>query len=166
MGLLCSRSDTPKGGLRSQSLALKAPTQQRFPRLLARRSRLQVHTKQPPQKTNNHPFGWFLFLVRQMGLEPIRSRTRPSNVPVCQFQHCRAPCKYSRRRVDCQSVLIKFLSSFFTGFFCSPMVRKKPSTYAENRDLPHPKHSFFQKTKHGVLFSHVYSRYNIENRLR
>lgn len=28
-------------------------------------------------------------LVRQMGLEPIRSRTRPSNVPVCLFQHCR-----------------------------------------------------------------------------
>ena len=25
-----------------------------------------------------------------MGLEPIRSRTRPSNVPVCQFQHYRA----------------------------------------------------------------------------
>ena len=28
-------------------------------------------------------------LVRQMGLEPTRSRTRPSNVPVCRFQHCR-----------------------------------------------------------------------------
>ena len=31
-------------------------------------------------------------MVRQMGLEPIRSRTRTSNVPVCQFQHCRASC--------------------------------------------------------------------------
>ena len=30
-----------------------------------------------------------LNLVRQMGLEPTRSRTRPSNVPVCRFQHCR-----------------------------------------------------------------------------
>ena len=29
-------------------------------------------------------------MVRQVGLEPIRSRTRPSNVPVCQFQHYRA----------------------------------------------------------------------------
>ena len=31
-------------------------------------------------------------MVRQMGLEPIRLRTRTSNVPVCQFQHCRASC--------------------------------------------------------------------------
>ena len=30
------------------------------------------------------------FLVRRMGLEPIRSLTRTSNVPVCQFQHRRA----------------------------------------------------------------------------
>ena len=36
--------------------------------------------------------GWFFSLVRQMGLEPIRLRTRTSNVPVCQFQHCRARC--------------------------------------------------------------------------
>ena len=28
-------------------------------------------------------------LMRQTGLEPVRSRTRPSNVPVCLFQHCR-----------------------------------------------------------------------------
>ena len=118
------------------------------------------------RKTKNHPFGWFLFLVRQMGLEPIRLRTRPSNVPVCQFQHCRAPCKYSRRRGCCQSVLIKFLSSFFTGFSCPKIVKKKACTYAENRLYPLPKHSFFRKTKHGVLFSQAQSRYNKENRLQ
>jgi len=42
MGLLCSRSDTPYGGLRSQSLPLKTPTQRRFTRRETRRSRLQV----------------------------------------------------------------------------------------------------------------------------
>ena len=31
----------------------------------------------------------FLFLVRLMGLEPIRLPTRPSNVRVCQFRHSR-----------------------------------------------------------------------------
>jgi len=62
--------------------------------------------------------------------------------------------------------LIKFLSSFFTGFSCPKMVKKKPSTYAENRTNPLPKHSFFRKTKHVVLFSHAQSRYNKENRLR
>ena|GEM_PF-4140778 len=30
-----------------------------------------------------------LILVRPMGLEPIRSPTRPSNVRVCQFRHGR-----------------------------------------------------------------------------
>ena len=40
-------------------------------------------------KKEPHPSGWGSFLVRQMGLEPTRSRTRPSNVPVCRFQHCR-----------------------------------------------------------------------------
>ena len=29
------------------------------------------------------------FLVRLMGLEPIRLPTRPSNVRVCQFRHSR-----------------------------------------------------------------------------
>ena len=46
-------------------------------------------------------------LVRQMGLEPIRSRTRPSNVPVCLFQHCRARNQYSGRAQDCQLIFAK-----------------------------------------------------------
>ena len=28
-------------------------------------------------------------VVRVTGLEPVRRNTRPSNVPVCQFQHTR-----------------------------------------------------------------------------
>ena len=48
----------------------------------------------PNQKSKKRTIrkGWFFSLVRQMGLEPIRLRTRTSNVPVCQFQHCRARC--------------------------------------------------------------------------
>ena len=46
----------------------------------------------PNQKQIPPARGGICFLVRQMGLEPIRLRTRTSNVPVCQFQHCRASC--------------------------------------------------------------------------
>ena len=46
-------------------------------------------------------------MVRQMGLEPIRSRTRPSNVPVCLFQHCRALNQYSGENATCQFILQK-----------------------------------------------------------
>ena len=31
----------------------------------------------------------FVHVVRVTGLEPVRRNTRPSNVPVCQFQHTR-----------------------------------------------------------------------------
>ena len=48
--------------------------------------RYEKCAKAKPEPLREKKFG---FLVRQMGLEPIRSRTRPSNVPVCLFQHCR-----------------------------------------------------------------------------
>ena len=53
-----------------------------------------------------------LKVVRQMGLEPIRSRTRTSNVPVCQFQHCRAKCiiRCGWRNVN---HFFRFLQTFF-----------------------------------------------------
>ncbi len=43
---------------------------------------------QVPSKQKRHRKGVF-FLVRLMGLEPIRLPTRPSNVRVCQFRHSR-----------------------------------------------------------------------------
>jgi hypothetical protein len=55
------------------------------------------------------------FLVRMMGLEPIRHNdTRPSNVPVCQFQHIRAflifngKIYYTKEHQRCQ-VFFSFL---------------------------------------------------------
>ncbi|MEZ4627826.1 MAG: hypothetical protein R2912_06990, partial [Eubacteriales bacterium] len=49
-----------------------------------------------------------------------------------QFQHCRAPCKYSRRKGRCQLVLIKFLSSFLIVFSPVFVAAQKPNRYAEN----------------------------------
>ena len=58
-----------------------------------------------------------LKVVRQMGLEPIRSRTRPSNVPVCQFQHCRAPIIIHRKASLCQSVIMIVFERIFPSRF-------------------------------------------------
>ena len=123
MGLLCSfqvrllelcvRRKRPY----SQSRPLKTPAPRRFAgRFRARRgfkSLLKYGTikKRPP-------FGGRFFMVRQMGLEPIRSRTRPSNVPVCQFQHCRAPCHYSRRMLPCQFFSTNSRSATQPVFLC------------------------------------------------
>ena len=56
--------------------------------------------------------GWFFSLVRQMGLEPIRLRTRTSNVPVCQFQHCRARCI-----IRCGFRIVNYYFALFRCFF-------------------------------------------------
>ncbi len=72
-------------------------------------------------------------MVRQMGLEPIRSRTRPSNVPVCQFQHCRALVQYKGTGQICQylfqNLYIPFQSVFSpskTRIISSPCGTKIP----------------------------------------
>ncbi len=112
------------GGLRSQSLPLKTPLCGVLP--AAKRGGRGFKSLLISLQQKMTTIWWSFLLVRQMGLEPIRSRTRPSNVPVCQFQHCRAPCKYSRRKGCCQSVLFKFLSSFFTVLSCLKMVKRNP----------------------------------------
>ena len=72
-------------------------------------------------------------MVRQMGLEPIRSRTRPSNVPVCQFQHCRALVQYKGTGQICQylfqNLYVPFQSVFSpsnTRIISSPRGTKIP----------------------------------------
>ena len=118
MGLLCSRSDTPFGGLRSQSLPKKDDKRKMTTRLgdhffgaadgtslLAirhafRRSSFAkpaaqntdtavfspplyaaVAASSPPefhdQKTNNHPFGWFLFWCGRWDLNPYARAHAP-----------------------------------------------------------------------------------------
>ena len=110
---------------------------------------------------NSHPNGWLFLLVRQMGLEPIRSRTRPSNVPVCQFQHCRAPCHYSRRRVYCQFLFDKILSSFYLVLI-HPNLPKIAAVLSNLVNLLQ-----FHTVSFGniplLLFSGVFSRYNTRN---
>ena len=58
MGLLCSRSDTPFGGLRSQSLPLKTPTLRRFARREARRNAASSPFLKLRPRKSNHPVGW------------------------------------------------------------------------------------------------------------
>ncbi len=68
-----------------------------------------------------------------MGLEPIRSRTRPSNVPVCQFQHYRkAQVKLYLQKCDLSTVLFaKWKNSFCSSahmeaaFCLPPTINKK-----------------------------------------
>ena len=50
---------------------------------------LQSKGKSKKQKSANFCSKFADFLVRLMGLEPIRSPTRPSNVRVCLFRHNR-----------------------------------------------------------------------------
>ncbi len=123
MGLLCSRSDTPVSQAIFARKACRSKRRHRGVLSAAKRGgrgfkSLLIDTA----KTKTTRLGGFLFLVRQMGLEPIRSRTRPSNVPVCQFQHCRAPCHYSRRGGHCQFLFFKILSPFDTVLFL-PVLR-------------------------------------------
>ena len=55
------------------------------------------------KEKSEHPIR-ILRLVRVTGLEPVRLNTRPSNVPVCQFQHTRK-CRYysTKLQVSCQA---------------------------------------------------------------
>ncbi len=48
-----------------------------------------------------------------MGLEPIRLRIRPSNVPVCQFQHYRERLDYTQFSFGCQPLFLEFADKMF-----------------------------------------------------
>ena len=50
---------------------------------------MRLRPAQPP--VHSLCFLRFEEVVRVTGLEPVRRSTRPSNVPVCQFQHTRIP---------------------------------------------------------------------------
>ncbi len=113
MGLLCG------GGYRRLPLALRA-TRTRLPqsRFTAKRRTAAFCGRsvksRPNQKSKKRTIrkGWFFSLVRQMGLEPIRLRTRTSNVPVCQFQHCRARCI-----IRCGFRIVNYYFALFRCFF-------------------------------------------------
>ena len=51
-------------------------------------------------RNKKHPTKWLgvICLVRETGIEPVRSPTRPSNVRVCLFRHSRMPCLLTQQR--------------------------------------------------------------------
>ena len=65
------------------------------------------------------PFRVSRFWCERRDLNPYAIDTRPSNVPVCQFQHSR-DCKqdYIKKGIVCQYLISK-KSNFFKGIFSS-----------------------------------------------
>ena len=63
-------------------------------------------------------------VVRVTGLEPVRRNTRPSNVPVCQFQHTRI--HYSPIIAKQQAKVKGIFAFSWISAVCTKSVRKSP----------------------------------------
>ena len=107
----------------------------------------------PIQKNNYHPQGVVvIFLVRQMGLEPIRLRTRTSNVPVCRFQHCRASCiiRWSQKKVNTQ--FYRFGKFFlYNRLFLALMPYECYTLSMQRTEIVHPFPPFFRSDSHILI---------------
>ena len=87
-----------------------------------------------------------------MGLEPIRLRTRTSNVPVCQFQHCRASCiiRWSQKKVNTQ--FYRFGKFFlYNQLFLALMPYECYTLSMQRTEIVHPFPPFFRSDSHILI---------------